>query len=55
MIIDISTIDEKILFLAMLGFIKIVPIKDIGAIFMGHGDIQHVNAKGTSCGLTQAY
>ena len=42
-------------FLAMLGFIKIDPISEIGPIFMGHGGIQQVSAKRTSCGLTQAY
>ena len=42
-------------FLAMLGFIKIDPISGIGPIFMGHGGIQQVSAKRTSCGLTQAY
>ena len=40
---------------AMLGFIKIDPISEIGPIFMGHGGIQQVSAKRTSCGLTQAY
>ena len=42
-------------FLAMLGFIKIDPISEIGPIFMGHGGIQQVSAKRTSCGLTPAY
>ena len=39
----------------MLGFIKIDPISGIGPIFMGHGGIQQVSAKRTSCGLTPAY
>ena len=37
------------------GSIKMVPICEIGAIFMGHGGIQQVSAKRTSCGLTPAY